>query len=193
MSTIARTLRNWAEHEVVADPRARKALGVLAFVLATTFGAYVEVKPPGMQVPFTLQVLFVILSGAVLGPRAGAAAMVTYLAIGAAGAPVFAGGMGGFPWLLGLTGGYLIAMPAAAYVVGVVAGRDDGWLRLLVGLVTGVAIIYIGGLSQLFLLTRQDFGTVFAMGALPFLAGDVAKILAAFLLTRPLRSSSLGR
>jgi biotin transport system substrate-specific component len=193
MSTVERTWRSWAEQEVVADPRARKALGALAFVLATTFGAYVEVKLPGTAVPITLQVLFVILSGAVLGSRAGAAAMASYVAIGAAGAPVFAGGAGGFAWLLGPTGGYLIAMPAAAWMVGLIAGRDEGWFRLAAGLIVGVATIYLGGLSQLFLLTRLDLGTLLSIGMLPFLAGDVAKILAAFLLTRSLRHTSLGR
>jgi biotin transport system substrate-specific component len=119
--------------------------------------------------------------------------MASYVAIGAAGAPVFAGGAGGFTWLLGPTGGYLIAMPAAAWMVGLIAGRDEGWFRLVVGLIVGVATIYLGGLSQLFLLTRLDLGTLLSIGMLPFLAGDVAKVLAAFLLTRSLRHTSLGR
>lgn len=193
MSTMTQTLRSWAVQEVVPDRRIRTALGMLAFALATSFGAYVAVPLPWTNVPMTLQPLFVILAGAVLGSRAGAGAMAGYLVAGAMGAPVFSFGGAGLPWLMGPTGGYLLAMPAAAFVVGSVAGRDAGWLRLLVGLTLGMLTIYLGGVSQLFLLTRQELGGLLAVGVLPFLAGDVTKILGAALLARSVRSTSLGR
>jgi biotin transport system substrate-specific component len=192
MSQAAGTLRRWAAHEVVTDRRARAGIGMLAFVLATTFGAYVAVPLPVTHVPATLQALFVILAGVVLGPLPGAAAMATYVALGATGAPVYSMGGSGLPWLLGPTGGYLLAMPAAAFVAGLVAGRDRG-ARLLVGLSLGLCTLYVGGLAQLYLLTRQGPGELFAAGVSPFLAGDVAKILVAFLLVRSLRSTTLGR
>lgn len=193
MSTMTQTLRTWAVQEVVPDRRIRTALGMVAFALATTFGAYVAVPLPWTSVPMTLQPLFVILAGAVLGPRAGAGAMAGYLAVGAMGAPVFSFGGAGLPWLMGPTGGYLLAMPAAACVVGAVAGRNAGWLRLLGALTLGMATIYLGGVSQLFLLTRQELSGLLAVGVLPFLAGDLTKILGAALLARSVRSTSLGR
>lgn len=193
MSSVAHIFRTLAAHQVVADDRARTGIGMVAFVLAMSFGAYVAVPLPWTPVPMTLQPLFVLLAGAVLGPRAGAGAMAGYLMVGAAGAPVFAMGGAGLPWLLGPTGGYLVAMPAAAWLVGAAAGRDAGWLRLLGALTLGMATIYLGGLAQLFLLTRQEMGALLAVGVLPFLAGDVTKILAAALLARSIRSSSLGR
>lgn len=193
MNTMTQTLRGWAFQEVVSDRRIRTALGMVAFALATSFGAYVAVPLPWTNVPMTLQPLFVILAGAVLGSRAGAGAMAAYVAAGAMGAPVFSFGGAGLPWLLGPTGGYLLAMPAAAYLVGAAAGRNPGWMRLLGALTLGMATIYVGGVSQLFLLTGQDLGGLFALGVLPFLAGDSTKILGAALLARSLRSSSLGR
>ncbi|MDP2955287.1 MAG: biotin transporter BioY [Longimicrobiales bacterium] len=193
MSSVANTLRTLSAHQVVADDRARTGIGMVAFVLAMSFGAYVAVPLPWTPVPMTLQPLFVLLAGAVLGPRAGAGAMAGYLMVGAAGAPVFSLGGAGLPWLLGPTGGYLVAMPAAAWLVGAAAGRDAGWLRLLGALTLGMATIYLGGLAHLFLLTRQEIGALLAVGVLPFLAGDVTKILAAALLARSIRSSSLGR
>lgn len=193
MSSVAETLRSWAGHEVVSDRRATKAIGIAFFVLATWFGASVAVPLPWTQVPLTLQPLFVLLAGAVLGARAGAAAMATYLALGAAGAPVFSFGGSGLPWLLGPTGGYLFAMPAAAWLVGTLAGRAPGTVRMLGALAVGMAAIYAGGVAQLLLLTRQDLGTVLAAGVLPFLAADATKILAALLLARSVRSTSLGR
>jgi len=177
---------------VVSDRRATAAIGVAAFVLATSFGAYVAVPLPLTPVPMTLQPLFVILAGVALGPRLGAAAMAAYLAMGAAGAPVFSGGHAGLPWLMGPTGGYLVAMPAAAFVAGAVAGASRR-SRLLAGLALGIVTLYVGGLSQLFILTRGEPGGLLALGVLPFLFGDVVKVLIAFLLAGPIRSSSLGR
>jgi biotin transport system substrate-specific component len=172
------------------DPRARKILGIVAFVLATTAGAYVAVPLPWTQVPMTLQPLVVILAGALLGPWAGASSMVAYLMLGAAGAPVFSMGRAGLPWLMGLTGGYLIAYPVAAYVVGRVlqrgsgsaGGRILGRLRTLFGLSLGIGVIYLGGVSQLAILTGGSIISVLAMGVVPFVAGDVVKILIALVI-----------
>ena len=193
MNTVSETLKGWAVHEVVADRRAQAGVGLLAFVLAMVFGAQVAVPIPLTPVPVTLQPLFVILAGVALGPRLGASAMAAYLALGAAGAPVFAAGGAGLPWLLGPTGGYLVAMPAAAYLAGTIAGRDRATLRTLSGLTTGVAVLYVGGISQLILITGQGLGEVFALAVLPFLVGDATKILLALLLSRKIRTTSLGR
>jgi len=193
MSMLTETLRTAAVREVVEGRRARMAIGIVAFALATSFGAAIAVPLPGTAVPMSLQPLFVILSGTVLGAWGGAAAMALYLAMGAMGAPVFAFGGAGLPWLLGPTGGYLVAMPAAAFVAGAVAGHGRGWARLLTGLALGLVVIYVGGLSRLFVMTGQDVGDLLRVGVLPFLAGDVAKILAAALLTRTVESRSPRR
>ena len=193
MSTMTSTLRTLALQEVVPDRRIRTVLGMLAFALAAAFGAYVAVPLPWTPVPMTLQPLFVILAGAVLGPLAGAGAMAAYVGAGALGAPVFSFGGAGLPWLLGPTGGYLLAMPAAAYVVGAAAGRSAGWIRLLGALALGIATIYVGGVTQLALLSGQEVGSLLALGVVPFLAGDLTKILAAALLARSVRTTSLGR
>jgi len=74
----------------------------------------VEVGP----VSTTLQSLFVVLGGVLLGPRAGAAAAALYLLAGAAGLPVFAGGRGGVRHLIGPTGGYLFGFVLAAWLAG---------------------------------------------------------------------------
>lgn len=192
MSTITSTLRTWARYEVVADRRASLALWVVAFVLATALGAQVAVPVPLTAVPMTLQVLFVILAGALLGPWLGASAMAAYVAIGAVGAPVFSGGGAGLLWLLGPTGGYLIAMPAAAFLTGWIAGRSGSRGRLLAGLVAGVLVIYAGGVSQLAVLTRQSPGALLEAGVLPFLGVDATKVLVAFVLARTIKTRTMG-
>jgi biotin transport system substrate-specific component len=169
------------------------ALGIVAFVLATAAGAYVAIPLPFTPVPVTLQPLFVILAGALLGPWAGAASMAAYLALGAGGAPVFSAGHAGVPWLLGPTGGYLVAYPAAAFLVGALAGESRNVGRLALALTAGIAVIYAGGLSQLWILTRQDFAVLLQQGALPFLVGDALKVALALVVVRAARRSRPGQ
>ncbi|HEX7938960.1 MAG TPA: biotin transporter BioY, partial [Gemmatimonadaceae bacterium] len=93
------------------------AAGVLGFVVAISAASQVSLPIPGTPVPFTLQPMLVVLAGLMLGPTLGTASMLTYLAIGAAGAPVFTpGGLPGIARFFGPTGGYLLAYPAAAAV-----------------------------------------------------------------------------
>ena len=197
MSIDQRAATTGVLQDVVADGRARTFLGILGFVLATTAGAYAAVPLPWTPVPMTLQPLFVILAGALLGPWAGATAMAAYLAVGAAGAPVFSNGHAGLPWLMGATGGYLVAYPAAAFVVGLIARPAAGKLRTLAGLVSGLALIYLGGLAQLSILTGQAPVEVLGIAVVPFLGGDAVKVLIALVVVGLVRSASdlrsLGR
>jgi biotin transport system substrate-specific component len=193
MSQGIGTLRELAVREIVSDRKIRMALGILAFVLATSFSAYVAVPLPGTAVPLTLQPLLFILAGAVLGPWGGAGAMASYLALGLSGAPVFSFGGGGLPWLLGPTGGYLIAAPAAAFLVGSLTRGRAGVGRRALALAVGIGTLYLGGVSQLLLLTGQDLQVVLSIGVFPFLLGDLIKVLLALLLLERLQSTSLGR
>jgi biotin transport system substrate-specific component len=193
MSTLAANVRTWVVRDVVIDPRARATVGVVAFALATAFGAQVAVPLPGTPVPITLQTLFVVLAGVVLGPRLGALSVAGYVLLGAAGAPVFAGGGAGLPWLLGPTGGYLLAAPAAAFIAGWVAGPGRSAPRTLTGLASGVLTMYAGGVSWLYLLTGESLTGLLALGVFPFVAGDAVKVLAAFWIARGARRTSFAR
>src|SRR5215208_6670677 len=88
----------------------------------TAVAAQIAIPLPFSPVPFTLQVLAVILSGLLLGPRYGALAQVVYVLLGAVGLPVFAQFSGGLGVVLGPTGGYLLSYPVAAAVAGLAAG-----------------------------------------------------------------------
>jgi biotin transport system substrate-specific component len=152
------------------------AIGLAALVVAAS--AQVVVPVPFSPVPMTLQPLAVIVIGALLGPTAGAAALVAYLMAGAAGLPVFSAGRAGAAWLVGPTGGYLLAFPVAAAAVGAIArGPEDRvpLLRLLVALAAGMGVIHAGGVAHLALL-GGDPVTAFRVGLVPFLTGDLLKI-----------------
>ena len=88
------------------------------FAALTAAVAWFKIPLPFTPVPITLQTLIVLLSGAMLGSYYGALSMIIYIAVGAIGLPVFAGGASGIGVLLGPTGGYLFSYPIAAYVIG---------------------------------------------------------------------------
>jgi biotin transport system substrate-specific component len=157
--------------DLVPSRNARRVIGVAAFAAATAFGAKVAVMIPGTPVPFTFQPLFVLLAGAILGARLGAASQALYLAAGIAGLPVFAAG-GGAAYLLGPTGGYLMAYPLAAFLAGAFAHR--GLARALGGLLLGLATIYAGGLAWLAVV--GDVNAAVALGLRPFVLMDLVKV-----------------
>src|SRR5258706_12154859 len=110
--------------------RATSGIRVVAIVLGALLvaaAAQVSIPLPGTPVPMTLQPMAVLLVGGLLGARLGALSMILYLAMGAAGLPVFTPSpllLPGIARLFGQTGGYLLAYPIAAYAVGVLT---PGW------------------------------------------------------------------
>jgi len=152
---------------------------VVGFSLLTALAAQVAI--PIGPIPITGQTFAVLLTGALLGSRLGALAIIAYLVEGASGLPFFAGGTGGLAHLVGPAGGYLIAFPAAAYVTGAFAEHD--WDRQFF---TAVLAILIGSLVIIFcgwgwfsLSTRTNALTAFRFTVLPFIPGDIIKIVLA--------------
>ncbi|HXK34317.1 MAG TPA: biotin transporter BioY [Dehalococcoidia bacterium] len=139
-------------------------------------------------VPVTGQTLAVMLVGALYGSRLGAATMVAYLAEGASGMPVFAGGTGGVGAIATASGGYIFGFIVAAYIVGWFAER--GWDRsrwIVLPMVLANAALYVPGviwLHQQFAIvgTPISWSTAMDYGVWPFIAGDLAKIVSASLL-----------
>jgi biotin transport system substrate-specific component len=159
-------------------PRSR-ALGIVAAVAALALASQLAVPLPGTPVPLTLQPLVVVLAGLFLGPLDAAAAMVIYLVAGAAGAPVFAPvGPPGLARLLSPTGGYLLAYPLAAAVAGWLGARRASFVTRALAAVAGIAVLYMGGLAQLTILTG-NVGTAALLGVVPFAAADLVKALIA--------------
>ncbi|HEX9705537.1 MAG TPA: biotin transporter BioY [Gemmatimonadales bacterium] len=172
----------------------RRVLAVLLGTALVSLAAQVSVPLPGTPVPMTLQPLAVLIVGGLLGPGLGAASLLLYLAVGAAGAPVFTPSAvlpPGLGRLFGPTGGYLLAYPLAAYVVGRIAGDGRRWARVALGAFAGLVLIHLGGLAQLVLITGMA-GQAARLGTVPFLIGDAAKLLLATLTLRhtitPLRA-----
>src|SRR5689334_14381501 len=107
-------------------------------------------------IPITGQTFAVLLTGALLGSRLGAAAVIAYLIEGAIGLPFFAGGAAGLVRFFGPTGGYLVAFPAAAFVTGAFA--EHGWDRrygwAVAAMAIGSALVFLGGWAWYAILTQ---------------------------------------
>jgi biotin transport system substrate-specific component len=129
-------------------------------------------------IPITGQTFAVLLTGMLLGSRLGAAAVIAYLIEGAIGLPFFAGGGAGLVRFLGPTAGYLVAFPAAAFIVGAFAeyGWDKRYEMAVAAMAIGSAIIFLGGWAWFAILTNTPPVAAFKLAVLPFLLGDVIKI-----------------
>jgi len=160
------------------DARLATVIKVVAGVafLALLAQVRIQVGP----VPITGQTLGVLMLGAGYGATLGAGTVLAYLVTGGLGVAVFSGGAAGWAVLSGPTGGYLLAMPIAAALVGALARR--GWDRrpvsTAVAMLLGTLVIYTLGVAWLSRFA-PDFATTLAWGVWPFLPGDAVKILLA--------------
>ncbi len=177
---ITQSLKHTLTREVLLPRTLHNFIGVATFTTLTALGAFVWIPLPFTPVPITLQTFFVLLGGAVLGRKLGALSQLLYLGLGGVGLPIFAGVSGGVSRLVGPTGGYLIGFVLAAYLVGRMAEEKKGalWsLMLIMGVGEGV-ILFLGTL-WLACLLRIGIGQALYLGLIPFLPGDVVKLVAA--------------
>lgn len=155
---------------------------VIAMALLTALAA--QIRIPLWPVPITGSTFAVLLGGAALGWRAGGSAQLLYLAMGMAGLPVFTGLESGAGTFVGATGGYLLAFPVAAALVGRMAekGYDRRFGSMALAFVAGSAVIYIGGVAGLMANLDMSLSAALGAGVYPFLIGDVVKATGAGLL-----------
>jgi biotin transport system substrate-specific component len=144
--------------------------------------AQIAIPVPGSPVPVTGQTLAVYLIGTTYGARLGFATFATYLVAGIAGAPVFAPATGatahGLARLTGATGGYLIGMLVAAFVLGALADRkaDQKFKTSFPALILGSAIVFAFGLTWLHASLGLTWTQTISAGLTPFIFGEFIKI-----------------
>ncbi|HEY8498224.1 MAG TPA: biotin transporter BioY [Limnochordales bacterium] len=150
--------------------------------------AQLSVPLPFTPVPVTLQVLGVLLAALALPPGAAALSQAVYVALGAAGLPVFAGFSAGAQVLVGPTGGYLwgfvLAAPLASAVFRALRRPGQGpsaAVRAAAAGAAGVAVIYALGVAQLAAVLHLNWRRALALGAGPFMPADLVKAAAAAL------------
>ena len=134
-----------------------------------------QLKVPFYPVPITMQTLVVMLIGFTFGARLGSYTVLVYLASGAIGAPVFAGGAG-LAYMSGPTGGYLFGFLVAVYLIGYFTEQGYGrtFISTLLLALSGTIVFYVFGVA--WLTTILGFEKAVKFGLLPFLYGDVLKL-----------------
>lgn len=150
----------------------------LVIVFSLFIAACAQFVLPIGDVPITGQTFGVLLTGALLGSRLGAAAVIAYLIEGAVGLPFFAAGGSGIARFMTQTGGYLIAFPAAAFVTGAFAehGWDKRYPTAVLAMAIGSAIILLGGWALYSIVTNTSPIVSFQLAVLRFVPGDLIKI-----------------
>jgi biotin transport system substrate-specific component len=169
------------------DSLSRTFLGRAAIVVSASLFialcAHLVVPLPFTPVPLTLGDLAVLIVGLSLGPRMAFAALAVYLAEGATGLPVFSPtGVGGIVQLFGFTCGYLMAYPFAAALAGFVAGslrRMPRYAAATVACLAATALIMASGAAWFGIYTHHTVALTFKLAVLPFLPGQLVKVVAA--------------
>ncbi|MFP4382815.1 MAG: biotin transporter BioY [Spirochaetia bacterium] len=172
----------------------RRISAASLFAALTAAGAYIAVPLPGSPVPLVLQNLFVLASGMILGPVWGFMSILIYLTVGALGLPVFSGGSGGLAHLAGPTGGYLLSFPLASLITGLISslrGKIPG--KTIMAGAAGALVIYAVGVTWLKIRTGWGWTASLTAGMLPFLPGDLIKILGAAGIARAVQPWFTGR
>ncbi|MFW6134276.1 MAG: biotin transporter BioY [Elusimicrobiota bacterium] len=167
--------------------KTKKIVFISLFAVLTGVGALIIIPIPFSPVPITLQTLFCILSGAILGKTAGAASQAVYLAIGSAGLPIFSRGGSGFGYIIGPTGGYLLGFVFGSFLCGLIKEKGS----LILGMISGIGIIYVMGAVQLKLVTGFNWSKSIIVGIIPFLLGDIIKIFLGYGVYKRLEKSGI--
>jgi len=157
-------------------------------VLVSLFAALIAIgtfiRIPMQPVAFTLQTVFVMYSGLILGGRRAFASVSVYVLAGLIGAPIFANGAGGIGYILSPSFGYLLGFMIAAYAIGKLSEKIKKLTIVKTALILflGTILIYLLGLPYLYIIMTRVIGKdiglagILAAGLSPFILPDFIKL-----------------
>ena len=161
-------------------------VGLFAALIGVS--AYIIIPVPFSPVPITAQTLIVMLTGCLLGTVHAGTTLLIFLLLGTIGIPVFSKGQSGFGTLMGPTGGYLIGFFIAAVVISLLTGDKNSFKQYLTANVLGgIFIIYTIGVIWLSISSDIGIKKAFFVGAVPFIPGDILKVIFASFLAKKLK------
>ena len=154
------------------------AVLVVSGVLGLAALAQIAIPVPGSPVPVTGQTLGVLILGTAYGSTLGVTTFAIYILAGVAGAPVFANSGHGLDRIVGATGGYLLGMLVATFVLGQLARfrLDQNFLTARPSMLIGTITTFAFGLVWLHQYTGQSWDWTIKAGLTPFIVGEVLKI-----------------
>ncbi|MGH4140005.1 biotin transporter BioY [Clostridium sp.] len=160
------------------------------FTALTAVGGFISI--PLGPIPVTLQTLFVVLSGLILGAKLGALSQITYIILGLIGFPIFAGGTGGLTSVVTPAFGFLIGFIFAAYVIGKLTEKNKSLYKIIYSVILGSFVIYIIGVPYFYFIFTNylgkgiNFYTALKYACIPFIPGDIIKAIIAIILAKQL-------
>ena len=126
-------------------------------------------------IPLTLQLFAVFLCGVILGAKKGFISTLVYVVLGAIGLPVFAGFTGGFQYIVGYSGGFIISFPLVAFIIGFVSEKTDNMVLILLSTILGLIVSYTIGTLVFSLVTNTSISASLAACVIPFIFTDLLK------------------
>jgi len=175
--------------EIITNKKICRGLAVTIFIAFTTLSAFVRIPLPFTPVPLTLQTLFVLFSGALLGRRLGVLTQTGYLLLGLTGFQVFTGFGSGALYLLGPTGGYIVGFVLASSFAGSLFSQTrHNWGNTFLKFLIADFIILTCGAIWLKAYLSCSFGQAFLLGFLPFVPGDLLKVVFATVIFNKIHS-----
>lgn len=158
------------------------------FAALTAVGAFISI--PVGPVPITMQVLFTILAGIMLGAKVGAMSQLIYVLLGLIGLPIFADRTGGLSHVISPSFGYLIGFIISAFVMGKIVEHMEKvtFIKIFVTCILGIIIIYLIGIPYLYIILKNvlvkeiTFQYAMKIGFVVFIPGDLLKAIIASLL-----------
>lgn len=170
--------------KTITSARQLTLIGVMSAVLCVLG----PLSLPVGLVPVSLTNLAIYFTIYVLGRKRGTISYMVYLLIGLIGLPVFSGFSGGFPKLAGPTGGYLIGFIFMAFISGIFIDKFSNKIYIcFFGMVIGTIVTYLFGTAWLAYVAHMTFNKALAIGVLPFIIGDLIKIIIAALIGPQIR------
>ena len=174
------TSKSLSLSQLLSSVKESELFWIVSFAVLTAISAQVSI--PVKPVPFTLQTIIVLLAGAFLGAKNGAYSQLLYIAVGAMGLPVFAhtaDGTMGFARLIGPTGGYLLAFPVAAYIVGFMTEKNQKYLTVVFSMFIAELVVIFVGTMYLYFAYLHNFVEAIKVGAAIFSIWMIIKVFAA--------------
>ncbi len=166
--------------QLISSVKESTIFWVLSFSILTAISAQISI--PIKPVPFTLQTMIVLLAGAFLGAKNGAYSQLIYIFLGAIGLPVFAqtaDGTMGLARLIGPTGGYLLAFPIAAYLVGLLTEKNQKYLTVIISMFVAELVVILFGTLYLYAAYLHNFVDAVKAGAAIFTVWMAVKVFTA--------------
>jgi len=149
---------------------------------------YVVIPLPFSPVLITGQTLGIMLAGQVLGPLQAFVSVFIFILLGVAGVPVFSGGRAGIEVLAGTSGGYILGFLVGAVIISLLCKKTNNLWRLGgAAIIGGIIVVYLFGVTWLSFVTGMGVEKAFVGGALPFIPGDILKVVASTLLAKRLK------